>query len=501
VPAALCGVIDQPGDFDCFAFEAKKGDKYRVQCFAREPLRSPLDAVMNVFGPDSKAVASSDDVGESKDPLIEFTCAADGRYTVRVYDHLRGGSAVHQYRIEVVKAEPTFTTFLKETRRDCATVAAVPIGGHSAVIAMVTRKGYNGEISFAVDGLPEGVTAQCFPMPAGRAESPILFTATDQAKHQSGFFRIDGSSSSADAQKPGAKKDAANVTGLPMVQRHRLVLGQNRKVMFDYYTDFAAMAITDAAPFQIELVQPATPIVRSGSKSLKVKIVRDQGFEDEVRLRTLYNPPGIAVNNSRKIEKGKSETAIPMTANTGAAIGKWPIILIATYRGEQGNVEVSTPAIMLDVQQDFFAYQFPRAAAEQGAGTTVAINLDIKRELPGTAEIELAGLPTGVTSPAAKQTVTADTKVVSFPIEVSKNAKPGNHKTLVCVARVKVGDEVIVQTTGTGQLRIDTPLAPKKKKPMTEKAPPRNKADQKAKPKSEKPLSRLQQLRQIKEQE
>ena len=107
-PAALTGAIDKPGDFDCFAFEAKKGEKYHVSCYARKPLRSPLDAVMNVYGPDSKVISSADDIANAQDPSIEFKCSADGRYTVRVYDHLRGGSPLHRYRIEITKSIPTF---------------------------------------------------------------------------------------------------------------------------------------------------------------------------------------------------------------------------------------------------------------------------------------------------------------------------------------------------------------------------------------------------------
>ena len=54
VPAAFCGVIGADGDYDCFGFTAKKGTRYRVQTFARGILRSPLDSVVNVFGPDQQ---------------------------------------------------------------------------------------------------------------------------------------------------------------------------------------------------------------------------------------------------------------------------------------------------------------------------------------------------------------------------------------------------------------------------------------------------------------
>lgn len=504
-PAAFCGTVQRPDDFDCFAFEAKQGQRYRVQCFARNPLRSPLDAVMNVFAPNFKNVGTSDDVGESKDPFVEFNCPSDGRYVVRVYDHLRGGSELHQYRIEVTVAHPTFATLLKETRRDHAATASVPIGGSMAVMAQVRRTGYNGPIEFSVQeneqshagGIPSGVTATCFRMPEGRTEIPILFTASEDAVCSSGLFRIAGRSPSQNDEKPDP-----GVTGLNMIQQHRLVLGQNRRTMFDYYTDFAAIAVTERAPFKIELEQPKTPIVRKGSKDLKVRIVRDKEFDGEVRLRTLYNPPGISVNNSRKIAKGKTQIDVPISANANAAMGSWPVILIASYSRPHGQAEITTDAIMIDVQKELCDFQFPRVAVEQGSNTTIAIPVDLLRTLPGTAAVRLAGLPSGVSSGEIEQPMNQDTEILRFPIEVADDAKVGKHKTLVCIATVKVGQEVIVQTLGTGELRIDKPLPVQKK--SVQQISDQQSSDQQsskkvAKAKTEKATNRLEQLRQMKE--
>ena len=48
VPAALNGIIQQPGDVDHYKFAAKKGETYDVRVYARQPLRSPLDSVLNI---------------------------------------------------------------------------------------------------------------------------------------------------------------------------------------------------------------------------------------------------------------------------------------------------------------------------------------------------------------------------------------------------------------------------------------------------------------------
>lgn len=480
-PAAFCGVLETDDLYDCFAFECKKGQKFRVQCYSRHILRSPLDAAMNVFGPDHKTIASSDDSGGRTDPFIEFTAPADGKHTIRIYDHLRSGSSLHHYRIEVSAAEPTFDLTLKELRRDEAQVVSVPAGGQTAMVVTATRKGYNGEIRMELDGLPDGVTATPYPIPPGRGEIPVLLSAATDAPISASLFTVLGR---------GDDKNFGVMGNLS--QSHKLVLGQNRRHMWAYDTERAAMAVTEPAPFKLELVQPKTPIVRNGSKNLVVRVIRDEGFDDEIPLSTLYNPPGIGVNNSRKIAKGQNETLIPITANNGAAIGSWPIILIARYNTKMGQAQIATPAIMLDVQNSLFKYEFPRSAAEQGTESTVTVGMEVLGKLDGDAEVELVGLPNGVTCPTGKQKIDPSATAVSFPILVAADAKVGKHKTLVCVSTVNVGDETIVQTTGTGELRVDQPLPPTKDEPKAEAKPVAKK------PAAPKPLSRLEQLRQMK---
>ena len=477
-PAAFCGVIEKEQDFDCFSFVGKKGTRYRVETFARHVLRSPLDAYVNVFGPDNKTIQSGDDARGKMDPTIEFTAKADGKHTIRIYDQLRGGSPAHQYRIEVTTPTPTFDLTLKELRRVETHVVSVPQGGSIGMVVTAARRGYNGEINLDLDGLPEGVTATTYPMPAGRTEVPVLLTAAPAAKHDASLFAVRG------------KGDEKNfhVTG-HFSQLHHLVLGQNRRHMFARVTDRSTMAVTDAAPFKIELVQPKTPIVRSGSKSLKVKIVRDEGFNGTVSLRTLYNPPGVSINNSRRLVKDQSEVDIPITANSKAGIGQWPLIMIASYSTGSGASYIAANPIMLDVQDSIFGYQFTKAAGELGSESAVSVAVEIKRDYEGDAEVELVGLPKGVTSPAAVQKIDAKTESVTFPLVIAADARPGTHKTLICQSRVKIGDETIVQTTGGGEIRVDKPVVKKQTpaKPKTVK-----------KPAAPKVLSRLEQLRQAK---
>ncbi|WP_404309261.1 pre-peptidase C-terminal domain-containing protein [Neorhodopirellula lusitana] len=487
IPAVLCGVLGEANDFDCFSFECKKGKAYRVQLYARETLRSPLDGVVNVFGPDGKTIKSADDVGGSPDGFLTFSAGVDGFHTVRVYDHLRTGGPLHNYSIEVTHQVPNFKLDLKELRRDEAAIVPVPIGGHGAMVLRATRDGFNEEIEFEIEGLPEGVTAQTFPMPKGRVEIPVVFSASADAKLNGALFDVTGRGKLRDRE----------VTG-NLQQNHKIVLGQNRRAMLQHLTDRAAVAVCEAMPFDVELVQPKTPILRRGDKELLVKIQRHEGFDSTVSIKTLYTPPGIAVNNSRKIEKGKTEVIVPVTANANAALGAWPIVMQISYATKRGAATVTTAPIMLDVEMPVFNFSFPRTAAETGTEISLTVGVEKQRDIEGDLEIELVGLPNGVTSPEPIQKATLSDTAVTFPLVIDAKAKTGTHKTLVVRTRVTRDGESFMQTDGQGELRIDKPLPKKEPKAKEKKAEKKPVAKPKAKA-APKPLSRLEQLRQQKE--
>mgnify|MGYP003123213388 CR=1 FL=1 len=485
VPALLCGVIEEPGDYDCFAFECKKGEKFRVRLFARETLRSPLDGVMNVFDADGKAVKSSDDSGGKPDGFFDFTAASDSQHTIRIYDHLRGGSPLHNYLIEVSHLEPSYQIDLKELRRDEAMVVPVPINGHGAMVVVAKRDQYNESFDVEIEGLPPGVTAKTFPMPAGRVESPVVLSAAPDAELSGALFDVRGKGKLGDGELTSR-----------LEQYHKIVLGQNRRAMLDYRTSRAAMAVCEAMPFSVELVQPKTPLLRRGSKDLTVRVKRDEGFDGPVYFKTLYNPPGVGVNNSRKIDKGQTEASIPITANSNAAMGAWPMIMQVSYGTKLGTQTVATAPITIDVEDAVFNYTFPRAAAETGQETNLSITMAKIRDLEGDIEVQLVGLPNGVTCSAPLQKVNLESTTVTFPLTIAADAKTGMHKTLNVQTLIHRDGETMIQTDGTGEIRIDKPIVKKEPAAEPEKKP------EPAPPKTDapaKPLSRLEQLRLEKE--
>ena len=476
LPGAFCGIIAEKGDEDFFSFEAKKGQTANIRLYARKVLRSELDGVVNVYNDKGGRVGGNDDSG-GPDSFLEYKIPADGVYHVGVSDHLRGGGPGYAYRLEVRMSEPQLTLTLPDRQRYVATQINVPQGNHAAVMINATRRGVSGAVDISGLNLPEGVTVVPIQMPANRTTVPLLLTAAPDAKLDGRLVNFVG-------------KIAENPVQGTYTQRHQLLIGRNNSVVYDYHADRAAVAVITAPSCKFEIVQPKVPIVRNGSMELVVKVDRGD-LDADIPIRLLYNPPGIGSSGSIKIPKGQNEAKIPITANSSAAIGEWPIIVYASVAGN----EIATQPCKLEIADKIFTFGFPKTSAELGSTADVLVDLEIGREFAGTCEVELVGLPAGVICEESKKVVKNDTEQISFPVKIEEKARVGQHKTLVARATITDPNGLIKQTQGTGTIQIDKPIPAPVAKSEPKKAEPKPAAKPEPAPEKKKPLSRLEQLR------
>jgi hypothetical protein len=222
---------------------------------------------------------------------------------------------------------------------------------------------------------------------------------------------------------------------------------------------------------------------------LAVKVDRG-GLDADIPVRMLYNPPGIGSSGSIKIPKGKNEATIPLTANGSAAIGNWPVIVYASVGGN----EIATLPATLEIADKIFNFGFPNTSAELGSEADVLIDIETTRQFAGTCEVELVGIPAGVSCEKTKLEVKNDTEQIAFSVKIEDKARVGQHKTLVARATITDPKGVIKQTQGTGILQIDKPIPAPVAKPAAKKETPQP-AAKPAAPVKKKPLSRLEQLR------
>jgi hypothetical protein len=355
-----------------------------------------------------------------------------------------------------------------------------------ALMFNVRRENFGGDVNVQFVGLPPGMTAEVLPVPANRGEFPVLFTAAADAATQGALVDVQG--------RP--VDENLKIVG-QFAQRSMLIRGQNNADVYGHDTNRMAVALTKEVPYSIEIVQPKAPLVRNGSMDLKVVAKRAEGFTAPITLNFLYNPPGVGSAGQVNIPEGQTEITIPVTANEGAAIGVWKIVVLATAPHGNGRVEVASQMADLEIADRFFNLAVGKTAAEQGKETQLAVNIEKLRDFEGNVKIELVGLPNGATTEPRE--FTKDSTEVIFPIKLTPDAQVGRHTNVLVRAVATVSGEPVTHTLGPGELRIDQPLPPKVAQPAQPAEQPKPQpVAQTEQPK--KPLSRLEQLRLAKEQ-
>ncbi|MFP6616639.1 MAG: PPC domain-containing protein, partial [Candidatus Hydrogenedentota bacterium] len=277
VPGAFDGVIQEDGDVDKYTFEGEKGQVFDARVWARE-MGSALDSVMSIHAPSGAQVLSNDD-GRGLDSYGRITLPEDGRYVLTVHDQLRRGGDAFAYRIELTPIQPKMTITQRKNEQVLTTIAR---GNRAALYLGVTRSDFSGPIQLTLENLPPGVTATYGELANGQSELLVLLTAAVDAPLAGSLLSVSGT----------GKKGEETING-SFFQKHPVVLGRNKVVIMDTPLREIAMATVDKVPFSIDIVPLKTPVIQSGSKSLKVRVTRDEGFTKPIKVTIPFYPPGL----------------------------------------------------------------------------------------------------------------------------------------------------------------------------------------------------------------
>jgi hypothetical protein len=443
LPAAMCGIIEKAGDVDRFRFAAKKGEVWDFNLVART-IRSPLDGVMRIRNAKGDGLAGSDDNGGRPDSYFRYTIPEDGEYIVEVEDHLHQGGLAHLYRVEITRPAPAVELVLEERIRYEATEVVVPQGNQMAVMVTANRVDMGGELNVGFGELPAGVTQEKFPLAGDYNRVPVLLRAAADAP-------LDGALTPVTAE---LVDKSAPIEGR-FRQQTWLIRGSNNVPVWNHWADRAAVAVVQPAPFTIRIAEPKAPLVQSGTKDLKIVAERREGFDGRIAVRLLYDFPGLSSHQGIGIEPGQTEAVIPLTTSGDAWARDWKIIVVAEA-DVNGPVRTSTEFATLRVVPQYFGMTFATTAIEQGKPVDYPVAIEQRTKFAGTAQVELLGLPPGVTT--TPQEITAESKEVKFPLTVAADARVGLHKQIICRVTIVENDEPVVHLTGSGELRIDAPL-------------------------------------------
>jgi hypothetical protein len=491
-PGAWNGRLSEPGDVDFYKFAAKKGQDYEINVYARR-LRSPADTVLVIRDAKGKRLADNDDSGQP-DSYLRFKAPQDGDYVAEIRDHLAAGGAAHSYRVEVTPVVPTVSATTNEVRRYVLPTIVIPRGGAYGVQMNVTKRDVGGAIAMMAENLPAGVSLECPEEWNNEGAMPVILRAECDAPLAASWATIN-----LDCGDP--KKPESLVHGIAS-QKILMVRGQNNDRVWEEEQLRIPVAVTEAAPFRVRLVQPHVPLIQGGALPLKVVVQRDEGFNDSIRVVLLQAPPGISTSTATEIPADKDEIEIPLNANGKAPTKSWPIAVRAISRrappqgarngGNRGrgqggpSWEVCSNWVSVTVEPAYFNLDFPQVAMEQGNETPYVVKVKKLRDLPAEAKVELVGLPANAA--AQPLSLSDDGSELAFTVTAAADTPVGQVKNVLCQIKIPVNGELISFSLGNGKLRIDpTKVVAKTEKPAEKPAP---------KPEPAKALSRLEQLRQ-----
>lgn len=481
-PCAFHGILDADANSDGFKFTAKKDQNLVLSVLARSH-RSPLDSVLSIHQPDGKQLAANDDQG-APDSLINWTCPADGDYRVKIRDQLNRTDPDFTYRIEITEKSPAIAATLPTVERVLSQkwkTFPIPRGNRYAAVINLTRENTACDSIFDANSLPAGVKMHSPPIPKSITTFPVVFEAAADAP-------VAGSLHSFTLRSTG---DGPALTGNLTDTIHHVDIN-NEGPYHSATFDRIAAAITTEAPFKIDLEAPPVPIVKNGTLALKVRATRSAGYAEKITIRFLWNPPGISGPVTIDLPGDQTETTYELNASADASVGTWQVCVLAEANTPQGPVLVASALTPLRVGEPYISMTLDLAATEQGKATAMLAKIETLHPFEGAATVELLGLPHGTACPST--TFTKEQTELTFPITVAADAKTGKHNGVFCGVLVpENGTTILHQTALGGTLRIDAPSPAAVAKAETKPAPEKP-ADPQAK--TEKPLSRLEQLRQ-----
>jgi hypothetical protein len=491
-PIALNGIIEKPGDVDYFKVPLKKGMTVEVQAFAQS-IGSPLDSVVNVYNDKGGSLGGNDDGGGKRrlDSKFKVGIPADGDYFVRVADHLERGGPNYVYRLELVAAEPElFFASPQYTVNDnnYRQFIPVPKGGRYATLVNISRNNVSGDFKFEAKNLPPGVKLLTELAPKDLGNVPLLFEATADAAlgHQVVPMYL-------------TSVDPAVKTRGKLRQEFDIV--RNGNVV--YYTDIEdrlPVAVVEEAPYSLEIVKPAVPLVNNGILELKVVAKRKEGFKAPIRVFMIWKPSGVSSLGEQTIAEGQNECVFQLDANGAAPAGTWNFTVMGEADAGNGRIYNASPFQQVVTAPAYLtAPAIPLVAVEQGKATVMIAKLEHLLPFEGEANAQVLGVPDTIPIEAAK--ITKDTKEVSFKVKTDAKSPIGKQANLFVRVDVPVKgtNATTIHRIALGSiLRIDAPrkvVAPPPAAPVVAANKPKEEPKPAA-PAAPKPLSRLEQLRQ-----
>jgi hypothetical protein len=465
LPAAFNGIIERPGDQDCFAFRAAQGKRIEFEAFASR-IGSPLDSVISIVDATGNLLVSNDDDG-SHDSRLIFTPPQTGDYALCVSDKRAEGSPSFVYRVEATEVRPRLAVFLPRPDRtsQARQTVIVPRGNRVMAFLGAQRTGFDGEVRIVADGLPGGVSMSEAHLAPDRFWGPVVLES-----------RVESPLAGTLAEVQARSEADGNVVTGPFVQVVDLVGGSADTLFHAVEVNRLAVAVVDESPITLSLEEPKVALARDGTIALKIDVARRDDFDGPVDVAFPFLPPW--VDGPAKITIPPEQTTATYAAHAlpQAESRTWSLCAeaapaIAPVRGPPSDaaggsprrrrrkpvdvsVAVSSQIVSLRVSDSPVTGRIGTVAAEQGRDLELICEIKRTGRTPLEMLASLEGLPNRVSADSVA--VNADDEQIRFTVKIGSSAPVGRFPGLVCrLTGVIDGQEVSYCVGRPGELRIE----------------------------------------------
>lgn len=487
LPVAFNGLLERPGDADCFAFRVEAGKIYVFEAYA-DRLGSLADTFISVVDQEGNILVSNDD-GYTHDSRLEFRAPETETYFLRVTDKLANGDWRFVYRVEATERLPIVTSFLpRQIRRSQeGQTVQVPQGNRTLTKFGLQRIFFDGAVDGEFLGLPEGVRTSPITVESDVFWAPVVVSADDDAK-------IDGQLISATVS---TGNDASSTFRGGFSQIVDLVDGPADAIYHQASLDRLAMSVTRRVPFKVDLIPPTTALPLDGSLELKVKVTREYGFVGPIEISLPVLPPDTYAEAEIEIPADQTEAIYTIHSLPETSERTWTLCCEAQASAkaradasgtvERGSMELSTNLSSEGSGEDNNAKETPESesvvelmtgsdlanvkicselvrlpiaaspikgtlkqiAGEQGTTIQVLcqVEWDVNRELPEELTITLEDLPNRV---AAEPIAWRGEKEIQIPLHLDPTAPLGTFESVYARMHGKINGQNVSFNIGRG---------------------------------------------------
>jgi hypothetical protein len=429
-PGALNGRLDKPGDHDHFKFHAKKGQ--RVHCVAKtRELGSPCDLYMSLHRVDGSQIALA---RQDRQTVLDAEIPDDGEYLLHIEDLAVGGSSAgHPYRIDLTEDYSGFSLTTEHTQYNA------PQGGTVVVKVLAQRRGYNGPIELAVEGLGAAPALEGNTFEGGET----LLKITVPKSVPQGDFRLARIIGKAKLGEQTATVAATlreplqaifpNAESLPTDLENTVAIGIGPP-----FPPFFELSLTDRTIYFPQVV---------GETTVDVNIARtSDAFKESVSLIVEGLPAGVTAD-IKPVEDGSKALRVTLKGPADLAEHEYPIQILGVGKFQEQTHTVTLDNIKLVVIKPLIVSVAVSAPIVAGQQQQATVRIQRFGSEPQPVQVRVTSAPDGLLAPVSTK-IPADASEVKLPLAAAASTAPGRFENLILTASTTVkGQTVTVQSS------------------------------------------------------